>query len=59
MPKSYELKLREAEERRRKPEQQDTIYKAIEGKSQKSLDLQGDHEVIHIIHYITHIIYRI
>lgn len=50
MPKSYELKLREAEERRRKPEQQDmkksvvkgslqdTIYKAIEGKSQKSLD---------------------
>lgn len=43
MPKSYELKLREAEERRRKPKQQeDEIYTAIEGKSQKIM-LGFDH----------------
>mmetsp|Transcript_147056 Transcript_147056/g.273867 ORF Transcript_147056/g.273867 Transcript_147056/m.273867 type:complete len:428 (-) Transcript_147056:124-1407(-) len=36
MPKSYELKLREAEQRRR-PRQKDELYKAVEGKPQKIL----------------------
>ncbi|CAJ1345722.1 unnamed protein product [Effrenium voratum] len=41
MPKSYELKLREADERRR-PNQQEEIYKAVEGKTQKIM-LGFDH----------------
>lgn len=36
MPKSYELKLREAEERRR-PRQKEELYKVVEGKPQRML----------------------
>mmetsp|Transcript_56595 Transcript_56595/g.131930 ORF Transcript_56595/g.131930 Transcript_56595/m.131930 type:complete len:427 (-) Transcript_56595:117-1397(-) len=41
MPKSYELKLREAEERRRPPPKEE-VYKAIEGQPQKIM-LGFDH----------------
>lgn len=47
MPKSYEMKLREAEERRR-PRPKEEVYKAIEGEPQKIL-LGFDHpETLHL-----------